>query len=233
VVHDLCVVDIRTIGLPAPCAKVDLAGGYAVLKDLRGRTQMLLIPTQRVSGVESPLLLGHGLPNYFALAWRNRSLFEHRAGRPVPREDIALAINSVPGRTQNQLHIHIDCIRPDVRAALAAAAPRLGPWWSAPDLVLAGRRYRALRLEGEALTADPFALLAALPTARADMADETLVVAGALLGAGRPGFILLSRRGDPAKGDPGSGEELLDHSCRVLSPADEARALAAAPPPSS
>jgi CDP-diacylglycerol pyrophosphatase len=48
-------------GDPAPCALVDLrerdAKGYVVLKDLVGATQYLLIPTARVSGIESALRL--------------------------------------------------------------------------------------------------------------------------------------------------------------------------------
>ena len=46
----------------------------------------------------------------------------------MPRDDISLAVNSVYGRSQNQLHIHIDCVRSDVRNALRAADPTIrGP----------------------------------------------------------------------------------------------------------
>jgi len=46
---------------PAPCAEVDLAGGFAVLKDKRGNTQFLLIPTKVVTGIEdrAEILGGH------------------------------------------------------------------------------------------------------------------------------------------------------------------------------
>lgn len=49
---------------PAPCLSVDLAGGYAVLKDQSGATQVLVIPTTRVTGIESPALLDPASPNY-------------------------------------------------------------------------------------------------------------------------------------------------------------------------
>jgi CDP-diacylglycerol pyrophosphatase len=218
VVHDLCVADMAARRAPAPCAAVDLTGGFAVLKDLHGATQLLLIPTDRVTGVEAPQILAPGARNYWQDAWGARPIFQRRAGaRPVPREDIALAINSKYGRSQNQLHIHIDCVRPDVRQALKLNEGRIGPRWSALDVDLAGHRYRARRLEGADLGANnPFLLLAQDPEARADMGRETLVVIGASFQGGRPGFVLLSDRADPLRGDFGHGEELLDPACKVL-----------------
>src|SRR5271169_3668763 len=72
-VHDKCVPDQQQNDDPAPCAVVDQregdAKGYAVLKDLVGATQYLLIPTARVPGIESPLLLAPEAPNCFADAW--------------------------------------------------------------------------------------------------------------------------------------------------------------------
>ena len=91
IVHDLCVPDMKASGLPAPCTAVDMNGRYAVLKDIRGTTQLLLIPTDRVSGIESPKLLETGAPNYWQDAWSAKPLFEKRAGQQVPREDLGLA----------------------------------------------------------------------------------------------------------------------------------------------
>jgi len=219
VVHDLCVPAMKLTGSPAPCTLVDLTGRYAILKDIRGATQLLLIPTDRVSGIESPQLLAPGAPNYWQDAWNARPLFETRAGRPVPREDIGLAINSIYGRTQNQLHIHIDCVRPDVRRALRADEARIGTRWSTLKVKLAGHAYRARRLMGAQLGArDPFKLLAdGDPAAAAAMGRETLVVIGARFHGGKPGFILLSDRADSASNDAAAGEDLLDHRCAVLS----------------
>ena len=171
VVHDLCVTDMKISGLPAPCVAVDLKGGYAVLKDIRGQTELLLIPTRRITGIESPNLLEPGGPNYWQAAWQARDLFEKRVGRPVPREDVALAINSIYGRTQDQLHIHIDCVRPDVARALKADQSAIGLRWSALRVKFSGHRYRVRRLRGADLGArDPFLLLAdGDPRARADM----------------------------------------------------------------
>jgi CDP-diacylglycerol pyrophosphatase len=206
---------------PSPCVSVDLAGGYAVLKDQSGATQVLVIPTTRITGIESPALLDPASPNYWAAAWNARHDVETFAHREIPREDLALAVNSVFARTQDQLHIHVDCIRPDVRDALNTVADRIGPKWAPLDVSLAGHRYRAMRIAGEDLgDHDPFKLLAdGDPKARDDMAIETLVVAGAVFEDGSPGFILLSDRFDPSMHDAASGESLLDHGCQVLRPA--------------
>jgi CDP-diacylglycerol pyrophosphatase len=219
VVHDLCVTDMKVSGAPAPCSKVDLAGGYAVLKDIRGDTQLLLIPTDRVTGIESSKLFEAGSPNYWQAAWDALPLFEQRTGgRPVRRGDVALAINSLYGRTQNQLHIHIDCVRPSVQQILADNQSKIGEHWSDLGVTLTGHHYRVRRLMGADFGArDPFKLLADDPTARADMSLETMVAIGATFPDGRPGFILLARAGQ-LPFDKAAGEELQDHSCAVLGP---------------
>ena len=204
--------------LPAPCVAVNLRGRYAVLKDMRGPTQLLLIPTDRIGGIESPALLGPNSPNYWQAAWDARPLFDKGAGRPVPREDVGLAINSAYGRTQDQLHIHIDCVQPSVKDVLEFEMANIGNAWKPMDVTFSGHHYRVRRLAGADLGArDPFKLLAAGdPEARADMSHETLVVIGAIFEDGTPGFFLLSDRADLTAGNQGAGEELLDHRCRVL-----------------
>jgi CDP-diacylglycerol pyrophosphatase len=215
IVHGLCAVDQQAFGRPAPCAEVDLKAGYAVLKDLSGASQYLLIPTARVSGVESPKLLAPDSPNYFEDAWKARRFVAVSLGRSLPREDIGLSINSMYGRSQNQLHIHVDCVRPEVRAALNRLRGRIGPRWMLLKTALAGHRYRAMRIDGNDLPIDPFKLLARTDRqARANMGRETLVAIGAAFPGGRPGFYLLSDRATAAPLDRGSGEDLLDHSCR-------------------
>ena len=232
IVHDLCVPNMRAAGDPTPCVAVDLAGGYAVLKDIRGATQLLIIPTDKLTGIESPLLLAPDAPNYFAEAWAARGLFEKRAGRAVPPEDIGLAVNSASGRSQNQLHIHLDCVRPDVRAALAARLGRIGPGWSRLTLPPVGHVYMVRRLDGTDLAGrNPFKLLAAsVPGARADMGAWTLAVIGETFAHGKAGFVLLAEHADPASGDVGAAEELQDHGCAVLAPDGAPAAPAASAP---
>jgi CDP-diacylglycerol pyrophosphatase len=219
IVHGKCAPNQTATGQPAPCVAVDLAGGYAVLKDQRGKTQVLVIPTAKITGIESPTLLATDTPNFWRDAWAARRFVEGYAGAPIPRDDLALAVNSIDGRSQNQLHIHVDCIAPAVRETLAAALPDIGSRWSPLAVDLAGHRYEAMRLSGDDLTEDPFKLLAAgEAAARADMGLETLVVAGVRFPGGAPGFVLLADHANPAAGDYGSGEDVMDHSCKVLAP---------------
>jgi len=219
VVHDLCAVDMKVSGHPEPCLEYNRHRGYAALKDLRGKTQILLIPTARVTGIESPKLLDAGGPNYWQAAWDARRFFEQRAGGNAPREDIGLAINSVFGRSQNQLHIHVDCVRADVKAALIAHAGDIRPEWKPLDVDLAGKRYRARRIEGaEIAPRDPFKLLAKeSPEVRADMGRQTLAAIAVQSEGGKPGFVLLAAEGGTPSNIDGASETLLDHACGVLS----------------
>jgi CDP-diacylglycerol pyrophosphatase len=220
IVHDRCVPDEEHSHDPAPCALVDLsageARGYVVLKDLVGATQFLVLPTARIGGIESPALLAADAPNYMQDAWAARSFVAARAPHPLSREDISLAINSVFGRSQNQLHIHVDCIDPKVRAALARHLDAIGDAWRPFPETLAGHAYIARRLLASDLAGvNPFLLLAeAAPDARAHMGAYTLFLTGASF-AGKPGFILLADRADPLRGDFGSGESLQDHACAL------------------
>lgn len=222
IVHDRCVPDQRGNGKPDPCAEVDIAAGedkgYSVLKDLVGDTQYLLIPTARISGIESAAILDFDATNYFAAAWRARSFVSGRAGRELPRDWVSLAINSELGRSQNQFHIHIDCIRADVRDAIHKHLGEIGSGWAPFPEPFAGHHYEAMAVEGDNLdSVYPLQLLASGDAkARADMGDETLVVAGTILSGGQPGFVLLAHHADPAAGDKASGEELQDHSCALL-----------------
>jgi len=212
IVSGQCVPDQWQHGDPAPCASVE--PDWAVLKDLVGPRQFLLIPTARVTGIESPELLAPDAPNYFAAAWRARSFVDERAGFTLPRDWVSLAINSEDARTQNQLHIHVDCIRLDVLDALARHAGDVGPSWAPFPVPLAGHRYSAMSVDGENLDAvNPFQLLAdGIPGAREDMGSQTVVVAGAYLSGGRPGFVILADHVDVAAGDTAGGEALQDHA---------------------
>ncbi len=218
IVHGHCVPGQQSGTGPAPCQLVDLAEGYAVLKDIRGTTQFLLLPTAKVSGIEDSKILASDAPDYWAAAWAARKYVDERAGQTIPREDLGLAINSRQGRTQNQLHIHVDCIRMDVRNALRAHAQEIGRSWAPLGFLMKGHRYRARRVASAELAGIyPFRLLAGkVPEAAKDMGDQTLSVTGAVFSDGSEGFYLLNDQADPATGDTASGEELLDHDCQIL-----------------
>jgi CDP-diacylglycerol pyrophosphatase len=212
IVHGQCVPEQRQHHDPKPCAAVSLGGGFAVLKDLVGPAQYLLIPTEKISGIESPVLLSPFARNYFADAWRARGFVEQAVGHAMPRDTLSLVINSQVGRSQNQLHIHIDCVRADVSDALQRMRANIGWRWAVLGEPLAGHYYRAVRVAGPTLFGhNPFKLLASgVPGARADMGQHTLVVVGMQFGR-VPGFVILDDQADVAHGDWGNGEQLQDH----------------------
>ncbi|MGI9163185.1 MAG: CDP-diacylglycerol diphosphatase [Mycobacterium sp.] len=206
-----CVADEVAHRDPAPCASVDLEGGWAVLKDAVGPRQYLLIPTAKVPGVESPELLADGAPNYFAAAWEARSFTEAAAGGALPRDWIALAVNSAVSRSQDQLHIHIDCLRADVHETLARHAADIGPDWAPFPALLAGHTYDAIAVDGDQLVVNPFRLRAdALEDPELEMGIQTLVVVGAVRDS-HPGFVILADRANGETGDFAGGEQLQDH----------------------
>ncbi len=219
IVHDHCVPHQERFQAPFPCLETDERDGVALLKDLVGQTQTLLIPTARVTGAEDPAVLDPAAPNYFQLAWRRIGMTRALADVALPRNAISLALNSKYGRTQNQLHIHIDCLLPQIRARLAEYAGAITQNWTTFPMPLAGHTYLARRVWTlDRPGANPFQLVADdVPGARDDMAAVTIVVAGATFD-GEPGFIVLAGRADLAAGNRGSGEELQDHRCALAHP---------------
>jgi len=187
-----------------------------LLKDSHGRYQFLVLPLDRVSGIESPALLRADAPNYFAAAWAARSHTEQALGRPLPRDVASLALNSPHGRSQHQLHIHVDCLRADVMTQLHRLQPAIGTAWQPLSEPLRGHAYLARYLPGAELTANPVRLLADHVENPADIGNWSLVVAGQTDTTGAPGFIVLATRLDLETGNKASGEELQDHACAVL-----------------
>lgn len=222
VVSKLCLDGQITHHDPSPCAVVDVSQGvergHVVLKDRFGRSQYLVMPTILIPGIEDPRLLAPDAADYFTPAWRVRQLVAGRLRATLPREDIAIAVNSIYGRSQDLLHLHVDCLAADVRDELGRALGTIGYHWSARPLVLRGHGYYAVRLDGDdAVAGNPFALVAqGLHVRTGDMGAWTIVLAGESFADGRPGFVLLAARADPSAGYNGSGEMLQDHGCAVV-----------------
>jgi CDP-diacylglycerol pyrophosphatase len=215
IVQDQCVPNWQQKKDPSPCASVSVTemprefDGYAVLPDIRGGAHLLLIPVRTISGIESPQLLEPQAINYFFPAWQARERLTPILGHAAPRGDIGLAVNSRQHRSQDQLHIHIECLSPDTYAVLQRAADRLSDHEWTP-ITLAASQYSALRVLGEDLSAtNPFVLLAQdVPDAREDMGSFTLLVAGMQFKAG-PGFAVVIGRRVPG------AESLLDPACLI------------------
>ena len=214
-----CVPAARTTGKTGVCATVDLPGRYALLRDRNGVAQHLLIPTDRISGVESPVLLTPDAPNYWADAWNARGYVEaalKKAQRaPLADDQIGLEINSAMRRSQEQLHIHIDCMQAKATEALARHRndpPRVWTWDT-----IDGARYRIMHIPGPSFDFNPFDLVAGPRTSPDAMAEQTIFVTRASALATDAGWFVLNSSLD-TDGGTGSAETLLDHRCEAAGP---------------
>ena len=211
IVEEQCLVHWTERHDPAPCVRIELAdpalkdSGYALLADRKGGAHFLLIPTRRISGIESADLGLPGAPNYLSSAWHARDRLESVVGHAIPRSAVGLAVNPVHARSQNQLHIHIECLRPEVLQALARAAGEPANGWR--TVRIGAYSLEALDLAGDDLDGqNPFKLLNEHIREKHGVVGEyTLVVAGTRSASG-PGFIILT---SPAL----AGELLLDSTC--------------------
>ncbi|MGB6325023.1 MAG: CDP-diacylglycerol diphosphatase [Methylocella sp.] len=219
VVHDICLPAYRAIGVAFPCAEVNIANGldrgFAVLHEPSSATQVIVVPTTRISGIESPALLRENAPNYWEAAWDARRFVAEGAGRRLPRDKIGMAINSAASRSQDQLHIHVGCIAPAVADFLRRHQAEIHGAWSVLSVALLGHRFAAMKIETKSLAhADPFKLLArGLPSSKFSMRSQTLAVIGAKFADGRTGFYLLANDSGASPKNIVSAEALLDDAC--------------------
>lgn len=214
IVLQQCVPNEKQHQSPAPCEEVNLPGGYVLFKDSNGPLQFLLMPTYRINGTESPLLLEPTTPNFFWQAWQGRGVMSQVRGAPVPDSAVALTINSRTGRTQNHLHIHISCLRQDVRRQLDRNLMSIGSRWLPLPGGLLGHQYFARRVtEEELVKRSPFMMLAEeVPQARKHMGRYSL----ALVQQSDGSLVLLATERNLWRLNLASAEEIQDHQCDIL-----------------
>lgn len=212
VVGGQCVPNQRDQGTPAPCTTVDFQKRYAVLKDIVGRAQYLLIPTDRVPGIESAEILYGGAPEYWVGAWDAGRYVDAKLGKKLAANQLGLEINSSAQRSQNQLHIHVDCMRADIAKALALhRTDEPGQWnWSTLD----GSRYRVTRVMSLSDGDNPFRVVQRSLDPQQTMGAQTILVTGAGPDAARDGWLIVNS-GRDVEGGTGTAEGLLDHACSL------------------
>jgi len=208
VVEDLCLPLHQTLGLSLPCLDVDKKRGFAVIRAPGDETRIIIVPTAKIEGVESAALLRDDTPNFWSLAWGERNRVIASAPRSLAWNDIGMAINSSASRTQDQLHIHVDCVDPRLKRALAVQTNRLSKNWSNLNLQPWAGSYRVKRIAAEDLQRSVFQMVAReVPGARSRMGMQSIGVVGFVGGTGNLGFVVL------VNGRGGHAEELLDHKC--------------------
>jgi CDP-diacylglycerol pyrophosphatase len=165
----------------------------------------LIIPTTKVTGMEDPQIFARPVADFWADGWQQAQIFIKK-----PAAETAMAINSEYGRTQNQLHIHISCVQPDVVRSLGANDGQIGNDPAKPVEIPLGPQkhpYRVIKV-ASLVAASPFDLVAAMPGAKNDMAEQSIAV----IGSQTPGsyYVLDTyHRGS----NQGAAEELLEQTC--------------------
>ena len=212
IISEKCVPNQARSGNPAPCQQVNTAQGYVTLKDLNGPLQYLLMPIEKITGMESPIILEPTTSNLFAAAWLQRSLLAKKRGAPIADSALSLAINAQYGRTQNQLHIHISCLRPDVRQRLDALSPKLNEQWQPATLRKHRYLIRTLSTAELAQQSVFIRLATEVPNARSEMGQYGMALAE--LPDGRLALLALERNWLML--NSGSAEEIQDHQCQIL-----------------
>ncbi|MEY0728006.1 CDP-diacylglycerol diphosphatase [Providencia rettgeri] len=126
-----------------PCLKVEQEKHYVLFKDKKGPLHNLIIPTEKITGIESSQLLEQNSPDYFAIAWQERGCLSQQTNHPIPEHLLAIAVNSQYGRSQDQLHIHIACLKPEINKTLNQLSSTITTHWASLSSELASHHYLA------------------------------------------------------------------------------------------
>jgi CDP-diacylglycerol pyrophosphatase len=215
-----CVADFELFGASFPCRQIDLAGGKErgnVVIQPPLLNDLIVVPTRPVVGVEDAFLQSADAPNYFAAAWRARSLLARPNGRAPDWDEVGIVVNPAMVRRQDQMHIHVGCLFPRVQGGLKriAAEVPVATWVKLPEIiphiVFWGTRVAKSSLEG----VEPFPLateaLSGLVTAREKL---TIMVAGVRVSGADQFLILASYAGAPHSWWPIGSDNLIDTRCR-------------------
>lgn len=186
-----CVLAKASLGTSFPCLEVSPPGqdepGFAVIRAPGQTTHIIVTPTDRIPGIESPLVLKPPAGGYWRAALAARRFVVEASNGRAPLDVVGLALNSQRTRSQDQLHIHAECVRPDVLQAIRSQAGEIGPAWRLLPRPVDRDRLFARTITAATLAHDNlFALLAELPGLDGDISHVTALVVAAGGGTGEP-----------------------------------------------
>jgi CDP-diacylglycerol pyrophosphatase len=219
-------------------ATAQIGQGFTILKDRDAKKPngFLTVPSKVITGIDDPqvnffsakpvlplplsasLLSSSYSRNYWAQAWAALDYTVNKMyqldptrvhpGTALGPGQMGLAVNSIAGRTSNQLHIHMSCINRAVREALTSnmAMITITKWTKIqiPVSPTFKRSYSVILLPD--LSQNPFLVM--YTEGPIVPGDETLVVTGM---PGTTNYYLLEDYSHSS--DIGEGEELLDQTC--------------------
>jgi len=198
------------------CAIVDHKRGFVLYKDAIGTSHYLVIPDHEVSGVEAHTVWQHGQPNQWAFGWDARGMVGKALGKALPDDMLGLAINARASRSQDQLHIHLDCISEAARAFVHGSAGDIGTTWSA--LQFQGKPVRAVLIPSPPASMDFNAfdmVRESLDLSPEAVTDRGLFVTYVVRPEGKSGFVVVDEPVDRQAGSNGHASDFLDRRCRL------------------
>lgn len=216
-----CVAAKQTLNVSLPCLQVDLEShgypGTVILRPPWRETHTLVVPTTRLVGIESAALQQPEAIAYWRTALRARSLVVEATKGRVRIEDVGLAINSRGSRTQDQLHIHADCARPEVLTALRQHEAEFGSTWKPLDFLQSldflrrRQQFFGMKIAPDKNdTSNIFELLTHLPTSQRDLSEVGVAVFSSPPGVSSQGLYVIAALGRNSR-----AEDFLDHTCSL------------------
>jgi len=198
------------------CVIVDRQRGFVLYKDMIGASHYLVIPVRPVSGVDDTRVWSDREHNAWAFGWSVRDTVARAVGNPLPDTLLGLAINAKAARSQDQLHIHLDCISESARDFMASGA--IDTRWR--DLQFRGKAVRARLIPSDdpVLPVDPFDVVRQDIGADADIADRGVFVGYVRPPQGQPGqagFVVVDEPVSKAGGANGHASDFLDRGCKL------------------
>ncbi len=200
-------------GTSSSCKYISTADQYVVVKDADPNKPwgFLIIPTFAVTGIEDTKHTDAApVVDFWQHGWNEatKSFLKKQA------KNTALAINSKPGRDQDQLHIHLSCVLPSVASALSAADKKIGTDPKKPfsmTLGTHGNPYEVVKLTSLTGASSPFLLIKQFPgVSGSDMADQAIAIIGSSSSGTYYMAVTYYHELPNGKTDPGQAEELLE-----------------------
>jgi CDP-diacylglycerol pyrophosphatase len=187
---------------------------YIVVKDVAPQKPYgyLLMPSFAVTGIEDTKRTEvKPVVEFWQFGWKEAT--EHLKKLEKQPEDTALAINSKPGRDQDQLHIHLSCVLPSVAAALTKAG-KISTDPTKPTEIPLGphnNRYEIITMTSLTDAHSPFKMIEDFPHAKGHIGDQSI----AIIGTGKtnpPSYYYMAVTYYVPHKNPGTAEELLDQT---------------------
>ncbi|MGF1987183.1 MAG: CDP-diacylglycerol diphosphatase [Nostoc sp. ZfuVER08] len=197
---------------PDPCLYVDLNKRYVVANG-SNPVEYLLLPTDKIEGIEDPNISRSNSIPYWQYAWEEaRKYVPTKKPQVQYRNQYGLAINSQQARNQDQLHIHMSCIKQSVSMQLETDDNQIPNGnFNNFILTLENNQYNIMKLDNDSLTNNnnPFYLVNRSLASSQKMADQSIAV----VGRRRGGYYILNTESDATKGYKAAAEKLLDEDC--------------------